>query len=113
MAAFREKPHISLDEAATSSGELTASNSKYPEDSSQVRRSDSEEGETASLSTAWTESTDVPKRHMGLTAVVSLMINQMIGTGVFETPGYVLFLTGSKQISLVLWGVGGIYQIMR
>jgi hypothetical protein len=36
---------------------------------------------------------------MGVIAVTSLMINQMTGTGIFErieTPGYALYLTGSK-----------------
>jgi hypothetical protein len=66
-----------------------------------------------SIDATWTESTDVPRRRMGLIQVVSLMVNQMIGSGVFSTPGVVLLLTGSKSMSLVLWALGGVYTFLR
>jgi amino acid transporter len=50
---------------------------------------------------------------MGLIQVVSLMVNQMIGSGVFSTPGVVLLLTGTKYTSLVLWALGGVYTFLR
>lgn len=71
------------------------------------------ESENASLDTTFTESTVVPRRSLGFVQCSSLMINQMIGTGIFTTPGFVLLLVKSKQISLVLWAVGGIYSLLR
>lgn len=35
------------------------------------------------------------------------MLNRIIGTGVFISPGQILALTGSKTVTLVLWLVGG------
>jgi len=42
----------------------------------------------------------------------SLIVNKMIGTGIFTTPATVLFLTGNAQLSLGLWAVGFFYTIM-
>jgi hypothetical protein len=69
--------------------------------------------DSMSHSSAWTESTLVPRRSLGFLQCSSLMINQMIGSGIFTTPGYVLLLTKSKPIALALWAVGGIYSILR
>lgn len=71
------------------------------------------ERDDVSIDATWTESTDVPRRRMGLIQVVSLMVNQMIGSGVFSTPGVVLLLTGTKYTSLVLWALGGVYTFLR
>jgi hypothetical protein len=45
--------------------------------------------------------------------VFSLIVNKMIGTGIYTAPTTVLLLTGDKQLSLGLWGVGFVYTIMR
>lgn len=113
MASSQEKSQSSPDDRVIPSGDITSSNTRNNDISFQDRSDEREDSENASVGSSWTESTDVPKRHIGVIAVISLMINQMIGTGVFETPGYVLYLTGSKQISLLLWAVGGIYTLMR
>ncbi|GAM42072.1 F-box domain and ankyrin repeat protein [Talaromyces pinophilus] len=44
--------------------------------------------------------------------VAALIINKMIGTGIFTTPGVVLSLTGSKSISIILWVVGGVHTLL-
>lgn len=64
-------------------------------------------------STTWTESTNVPRRNLGFLQITSLMLNATIGSGIFNTPGYVLALTRSKTISMVLWAVGGVYTGLR
>ncbi len=69
--------------------------------------------ETASVDTTWSESTIVPRRNLGFIQITSLMLNGTIGSGIFITPGYVLFLTRSKPIALVLWAVGGIYTALK
>jgi hypothetical protein len=69
--------------------------------------------ETASDDTDWSESTIVPRRNLGFIQTTSLMLNGTIGAGVFITPGYVLALTRSKPIALVLWALGGVYTALR
>lgn len=62
---------------------------------------------------AWTETTDVPKEHLGFIQVAAFMINQTIGTGIFSTPGYILLLTRSKSVTVALWIAGGAYSLLR
>ena len=57
----------------------------------------------------WSEAQIVPKRNLGLLQTISLVINLVIGSGIFISPGYVLALTRSKAICLVLWAAGGVY----
>lgn len=108
-----ERQQVSVDDEATSSAITAGSTLMHTNNTSPEHENDSDGSDTASLGPAWTESTDVPRRKMGLIQVMSLMINQMIGTGIFSTPGYILLLTGSKPLSLVLWAVGGIYTLLR
>jgi hypothetical protein len=67
----------------------------------------------ASLNSAFTEATTVPRRNLGFIQCSALMINQMIGTGIFTLPGLVLLLAKSKPIAITLWAVGGIYSLLR
>ena len=50
---------------------------------------------------------------LGSFDVFALIVNKMIGTGIYTAPTTVLLLTGDKQLSLGLWGVGFVYTIMR
>ena len=50
---------------------------------------------------------------LGSFDVFSLIVNKMIGTGIYTAPTTVLLLTGDKQLSLGLWAVGFVYTIMR
>ncbi|KAF2151225.1 amino acid transporter [Myriangium duriaei CBS 260.36] len=47
-------------------------------------------------------------RKLGVTGATFLIINKMIGTGVFSTPSGIFQSTGSVGISIMLWVVGGI-----
>ena len=60
----------------------------------------------------WTEDRSV-EQDLGTWNVAALIMNKMIGTGIFTAPGLILSLTGSKSISIVLWIVGGIYSMLR
>ena len=51
--------------------------------------------------------------YLGPFDVFSLIVNKMIGTGIYTAPTTVLLLTNSKQISLGLWAVGFVYTVMR
>lgn len=62
--------------------------------------------------TDFTEDTSVPRRNLGYIQTLSIMINSSAGYGIFITPGYVLALTRSKEICLILWAVGGIYSAL-
>ncbi|PVG03930.1 amino acid transporter [Serendipita vermifera] len=47
-------------------------------------------------------------RKLGVTSSVFLIINKMIGTGIFSTPSGIYRATGSVGVSLFLWVIGGI-----
>jgi amino acid transporter len=47
-------------------------------------------------------------RKIGVTGAVFLILNKMIGTGIFSTPSGIFQATGSVGISIILWLVGGI-----
>ncbi|KLU91233.1 high-affinity methionine permease [Magnaporthiopsis poae ATCC 64411] len=44
--------------------------------------------------------------HVGWMTIIFLNINQMIGTGIFSTPGSVLNRTGSPGLALIYWFIG-------
>ncbi|KAF1839684.1 hypothetical protein BDW02DRAFT_463319, partial [Decorospora gaudefroyi] len=44
--------------------------------------------------------------------VAALILNKQIGTGIFTTPGVVLLSTRSKELSIALWTVGGLWTLM-
>lgn len=45
--------------------------------------------------------------------VACLIINKMIGGGVFVSPSNIAFLTGNKLVALSLWIFGGMYSFCR
>lgn len=45
-------------------------------------------------------------RKLGVTSAVFLIINKMIGTGIFSTPSGIFVNTGSVGVSLMLWVIG-------
>ncbi|TGZ82347.1 amino acid permease [Ascodesmis nigricans] len=47
-------------------------------------------------------------RKLGITSSVFLILNKMIGTGIFSTPSGIFKSTGSVGVSLFLWVIGGI-----
>ncbi|ETS74501.1 hypothetical protein PFICI_14367 [Pestalotiopsis fici W106-1] len=47
-------------------------------------------------------------RKIGITGAVFLILNKMIGTGIFSTPSGIFAATGSVGVSIILWLVGGI-----
>lgn len=58
------------------------------------------------------EHTYLGPKDLGMIDVAALIINKMIGTGIFTTPGLVLSLTGNKTISLILWICGGVWATL-
>ncbi|KAB5529046.1 amino acid/polyamine transporter I [Coniochaeta sp. 2T2.1] len=48
------------------------------------------------------------KRKIGITGSVFLILNKMIGTGIFSTPSSIFAATGSVGISIMLWLIGGV-----
>jgi hypothetical protein len=47
-------------------------------------------------------------RKLGITSSVFVILNKMIGTGIFSTPSGIFAATGSVGVSLFLWIIGGI-----
>jgi hypothetical protein len=60
-----------------------------------------------------TESASVRGADLNSWDVAALIINKMIGTGIFTTPGLVLNLTQNKASSIGLWVAGGAYAFIR
>ena len=56
---------------------------------------------------------DEPARPLRWWDVSSLIINKMIGTGIYTAPPAVLILTGNKREALGLWITGFIYTLIR
>lgn len=56
---------------------------------------------------------DEPARPLRWWDVSSLIINKMIGTGIFTAPPAVLILTGNKREALGLWITGFVYTLVR
>jgi hypothetical protein len=50
---------------------------------------------------------------LGWFDVFSLIVNKMIGTGIFQAPATVFMLTGSKRVTLGLFACGWVYTILR
>jgi hypothetical protein len=51
-------------------------------------------------------------RKLGITGAVFLILNKMIGTGIFSTPSGIFAATGSVGISLFLWVIGTFSHIL-
>ncbi|KAF3923019.1 hypothetical protein ABW20_dc0103985 [Dactylellina cionopaga] len=47
-------------------------------------------------------------RKIGITGAGFLILNKMIGTGIFSTPSGIFAATGSVGVSLMLWVIGGL-----
>ncbi|KAH3687369.1 hypothetical protein WICPIJ_001646 [Wickerhamomyces pijperi] len=56
--------------------------------------------------TSHTHPVHVP--HLGVAAVMALIINKIIGTGIFSIPSLIYEKSGSVGISLLLWLLGGV-----
>ncbi|PWY89224.1 amino acid transporter [Aspergillus heteromorphus CBS 117.55] len=54
------------------------------------------------------ESNVLQDRKIGLLGAISLIVNKIIGAGIFSTPSTIFKLSGSVGMSLVLWVLGGI-----
>jgi hypothetical protein len=48
---------------------------------------------------------------LGYLSTAALIINKMIGTGIFSKPSQILRLTGSKGGALFLWVTGGVMTL--
>lgn len=46
------------------------------------------------------------KRQIGIVSATFLIVNRVIGTGIFATPGSILALSGSVGLSLFMWVAG-------
>jgi hypothetical protein len=58
------------------------------------------------------ETMKVESRQLSTIDIACLILNKMVGTGIFTTPGYVLALTHGKGLSLFFWAAGGAYVIL-
>lgn len=60
-----------------------------------------------------TDATHEPdgSKRFGLSTATFVVIASMVGTGVLTTSGYTVYYTGSNQLMLILWVVGGVVAI--
>ena len=59
-----------------------------------------------------TQHTDQLKRELGFTETFSVVVNRIIGSGIFRTPAAVMLVTGSLSIFYGAWIVGGIATLL-
>lgn len=78
----------------------------------QQNRSMNHQDDASVAGSDFSESTNVPRRNLRVHDVAALILNKMVGTGIFTTPGLVLSLTKDKPTSIVLWVVGGIHAML-
>jgi amino acid transporter len=52
------------------------------------------------------------ERKLGLTETLSIVINRIIGSGIFRTPAPIMFITASVSMFYGVWIVGGIATIL-
>lgn len=50
---------------------------------------------------------------LGSFNIFSLIINKMVGTGIYTSPAIIYRMTGSKSITLALFNIGFIYCLIR
>ena len=50
---------------------------------------------------------------IGITGAVFLILNKMIGTGIFSTPSGIFAATGSVGVCLFLWVIGYVYPAVK
>jgi hypothetical protein len=50
---------------------------------------------------------------LGFFDVFSLIVNKMIGTGIYTSPTAVFLMTGNKSLTLGLYAIGFVYCLMR
>lgn len=50
---------------------------------------------------------------LGTFDVFALIVNKMIGTGIYTAPTTVYLMTGSKSLTLGLFGIGFLYCLVR
>jgi hypothetical protein len=55
----------------------------------------------------------VRTRELSSFDVFALVVNKMVGTGIYTSPAIVLLLTGNKGLTMGLWAIGFIYSIIR
>ncbi|CDK28532.1 unnamed protein product [Kuraishia capsulata CBS 1993] len=60
---------------------------------------------------AFVKSLDKGKRNLGYISAVGLMVNRILGTGIFATPSTIYNLCGSIGLSLILWVVGALIAL--
>lgn len=45
--------------------------------------------------------------------VFALIVNKMVGTGIYTAPASVFLITGNKSLTLGLFGIGFLYSLVR
>jgi len=56
-------------------------------------------------------SSDGLKRDIGLLSATVLVVANMVGSGIFTTSGFIIAETGSPQIMLICWFLGGVFAL--
>lgn len=116
-----ETKSIKSDESTDSSSHSDRNRSQYEDGTGIAERdappnnlpsqSDAQDPEAPSrIATAIVDEPPCPLRWWD---VSSLIINKMIGTGIFIAPPIAVFLTGNKKEALSLWIAGFVYDLVR
>ncbi|RMZ81372.1 hypothetical protein DV738_g2265, partial [Chaetothyriales sp. CBS 135597] len=73
-----------------------------------IRDSEQQDGEPGDEATGDIYQTSSDRKTIGFTSAVFLILNRMIGTGIFATPSAIFSLSGSVGLALFMWVAGTI-----
>ena len=104
--------HVTTQESRERTNEMYESPSNFTDELRHDTLSANHQDDASVAGSDFSESTNVPRRNLRVHDVAALILNKMVGTGIFTTPGLVLALTKDKPTSIALWIIGGIHAML-
>ncbi|KAJ2720642.1 hypothetical protein GGI07_004487 [Coemansia sp. Benny D115] len=78
---------------------------------SSASNADSEPGISTNVFKPAEVSEEGLRKEIGLFSASSIIIGQVVGSGIFSTPASVVFLCGTPYMALILWFISGVFSL--